>query len=426
MDVSWEKNDSQLLIRVAQGSEVMGYVVIDSTVGGRSCGGLRMLPDIDEAEMRGLARAMTLKYGFLGLPQGGAKAGVRGDPEAPQEDRWQRLAAFGQVIAPLLCNHVYVPATDMGTDNADIRYMLEAVGIRIKQRELRGTLSGYYTALTVFTGAKQALRHLGLTLSECNVAIEGFGKVGSALAELLAQANACIVAISTTQGAIFNPRGLDVKELNKLATKVGSHVVDLYTDAEIIDRAALLELPVDLLCPCARHNSLHVENASRILARIICPGANNPITPEAEQMLFEQGVLCLPDFVTNCGGVLGGTMEFASVSRKQIESFIERYIGVRIDWLLDEAARQRLLPREIAVPLALRRFERVRQNATHPTLLSRLFEAGLEFYRRGLVPEPLVASLSLPYFQRKLMLPSSDLIVHSCESTNKFTRSCCV
>src|SRR5713101_7522078 len=102
-----EKDNPQMLITVSQGSEVIGYVVIDSTVGGRSCGGLRMLPDIDEAEMRGLARAMTLKYGFLGLPQGGAKAGVRYDSDAPQAKRWQRLVEFGHAIAPMLLSHIY-------------------------------------------------------------------------------------------------------------------------------------------------------------------------------------------------------------------------------------------------------------------------------------------------------------------------------
>ena len=108
---------SQLVCTVVEDSTVMGYVVIDSTVGGRSCGGLRMLPDVDEAEIRSLGRAMTLKYGFLGLPQGGAKAGVRGDPEAPQAERWRRLVEFGRAIAPLLRSHVYIPGTDMGTED---------------------------------------------------------------------------------------------------------------------------------------------------------------------------------------------------------------------------------------------------------------------------------------------------------------------
>jgi glutamate dehydrogenase (NAD(P)+) len=403
MDAFWEQDTSQLLITVTQGVEVMGYVVIDSTVGGRSCGGVRLWPDIDEAEMRELARGMTLKFGFLGLPLGGAKAGVRGAPEAPQEERWQRLAAFGRAIAPLLRKRVYLPATDIGTDIGDIRYMLNAVGVPVKRRELRSPRSGYYTAITVFAGVQQATRHVGLSLSGCRVAIEGFGKVGSALAELLDEVNARVVAISTSRGALFNPRGLDVKRLTQLAADAGSRAVDLYTDAERLDHTALLELPVDVLCPCARHGSLHIGNAARVAARIICSGANNPVTPEAEQMLFARGVLCLPCFVTNCGGILGGTMEFAAVSRKQIKAFIERHIGARMAWLLDEAARQQVLPREIAVPLALRHFEYVRRNAAHPALRNRLFETGLELYRRGWIPGRLVASLSVPYFERSLV-----------------------
>ncbi len=89
-----EKDGSQMLITVSQGSEVMGYFAIDSTIRGRSCGRLRMLPDIDEEVMRLRAHTMTLKYGFLGLPHGGAKAGVLCDPEAPQEKRKQCLATF--------------------------------------------------------------------------------------------------------------------------------------------------------------------------------------------------------------------------------------------------------------------------------------------------------------------------------------------
>ena len=402
METTWEKRGSQLVCTVALGSSAMGYVVIDSVVGGRSCGGLRMLPDIDEEEMRGLARAMTLKYGFLGLPQGGAKAGVIGNPESSQEERWLHLEAFGRAIAPLLRSYVYVPGTDMGTNNGDIRHMLGAAGVPVRRRELRGTNSGYYTALTVKAGAKQAAKHMGLTLSGSSVAIEGFGKVGSALAGLLAAANARVVAISTLRGAISDPQGLDVTRLRHLAAKEGSRVVELYPEAERLDRAAMLELPVDLLCPCARHNSLHADNAARVKARIICPGANNPVTPEAEEMLSKRGVLCMPDFVTNCGGVLGGTMAFASVSEIRIAAFIERHIGARVEWLLNEAARQGVLPREIAVRMARRRFKQVRRDAEHPTALGRLFNFALELYRRGCIPGPLVANLSLPYFERSL------------------------
>ena len=126
------------------------------------------------------------------------------------------------------------------------------------------------------------------------------------------------------------------------------------------------------------------------------------MTPEAEQELFQRGVLCLPDFVTNSGGVLGGTMEFASVSRERITTFIGCHIGARIAWLLGEATAKHMLPSKVAVPLALHRFQQVQQSVDHPTPFGRLFNVGLELYRRGWVPGPLVGTLSLHYFKRTL------------------------
>ncbi len=396
-----ETTGSQLSLTVKRGDEVLGYVVIDSTIGGRSCGGLRMVPDVDEAEIDGLARAMTLKFGFLGLPQGGAKAGVRGDPEAPLEVRRQRLADFGRAVAPLLRHHIYAPFSDMGTDNTDIRYMLEAAGVHVKHRELRGMDSGYYTALSVLAGIRKGARHIGLDLSRASVAIEGFGKVGGSLGGLLAAAQIRVVAVSTSRGALYNPRGLDMSQISVLSTKMGSRFIEAYKDAEHIERASLLELPVDVLCPCARHNSIHEGNASRIAAKLISPGANNPITSEAERMLEERSVLCLPYCVSNCGGALGGTMEFAMHSKEFITAFIDQHLGVRIARLLEESARLKTPPRELAEREARERFVATQQAAEHPTLTGRLMEIGLECHRRGWVPGGIIRQLSLSYFEKR-------------------------
>jgi len=402
MKLSFKEESTGRVFTATQHGNVLGYVAIDSNIRGRSCGGLRMLPDINEAEIRTLARSMTLKYGFLGLPQGGAKAGVIGDPEAPQPERLDRLVEFGQAIKPLLRTKAFIPTSDMGTHNSDIRHMLHSVGMHVTRRELQNNSSGYYTSLSVLAGVVQSARRLGLDLSRCTAAIEGFGNVGKPLADLLLKADVKVVAISTSHGALYNPRGLDVRHLTQLSDEAGSRVVEIYNEAERIDREKLLELPVNILCPCAGWNSLNMNNVYRITAQAICPGANNPITPEAENVLFERGVLCLPDFVTNCGGVLGGTMEFASVSREKIATFINHHIGVRIAWLLNEAKSMRSLPREVAVHFALRRFSHLVQSANHPTPLSRLFHLGLECYRLGWIPGPFVAPLSLRYFEKIL------------------------
>jgi glutamate dehydrogenase/leucine dehydrogenase len=400
MELSFKNKNNGRIFTATHHGNVLGYVAIDSTVGGRSCGGLRMLPDIDEAEIQALARSMTLKYGFLGLPQGGAKAGVIGDPEAPQAERLNRLVEFGHAIKPLLLTKAFIPTSDMGTDSDDIRHMLKSVGIHVGRRELQNNSSGFYTAHSVWTGGVQSARHIGLNLSKCTAAIEGFGNVGKPLAILLAKAGIKVIAISTSRGALYNPQGLKVDRLARLAEEAGSRAVEVYREAQFISREALLELPVDILCPCARWNSIHSGNATRIPAHIISPGANNPVTPEAESTLFKRGVLCLPDFVTNCGGVLGGTMEFASVRRGQITTFIDRHIGTHIAWILKEANTKSILPREVAVPLALYRFEQVQQSVEHPTPLGRLFSIGLEFYRRGWIPGSLVGPISLHYFKR--------------------------
>jgi len=404
MKLSWKEYDTQIRCRVTQGAEIMGYLVIDSTIGNRSGGGLRMLPDIDELEIRSLARAMTLKYGFLGLPQGGAKAGVYGDPKAPESARIQTLTKFGQAISPLIQKRIYYPSADMGTDNTIIRKMLCSIGIKVRYRELRGTRSGYYTAHSVMAGAVQATRFLGLNLHESTAAIEGFGKVGAPLASLLAKAGMRVVAISTSRGAIMAPDGLNVERLLQIKKEKADHVLEFYDSAKRIDKEALLKLPVTLLSPCARHNTIHKDNAESIKARILCPGANNPITPEAEKILFKKGILCLPDFVTNSGGVLGGTMEFALVKPKRIESFITQLLGARIKNLLKEAEDKDILPREIAIPLSLNRFHKMKQEASYPTPISRIFGFALELYRRGVVPGNIVSFLAPSFFAKRLQL----------------------
>ena len=395
-----QRGNLGLACTVGEESDVLGYLVVDSFVAGRSCGGVRMLGDIDMGEIRALAQAMTLKYGFLGLPQGGAKAGVLGDPEAPRAERLERLARFGRAIAPLLRSRAFAPCADMGTTGTDIRHMLGSVGLRVPRRELLHNSSGYYTAVSVHAGAVQAARHLGLDLSQCTAAIEGFGSVGRPLARLLARAGTKVVAVSTSRGAIYNARGLETNRLAQLADEVGSRVVEVYRDAQTIDRRELPALPVDLLCPCARHDSLRADNAPRVSARIVCGGANNPVTAEAERLLSDRSVLCLPDFLTNCGGVLGGTMEFASIGPERIAAFIDRHLGPSIAAILDEADRRRVVPRIVAEAIARRRFDRVQQHAAHPGVTGRLLRAGLRLYRRGLVPSRLVGALAPGYFER--------------------------
>jgi glutamate dehydrogenase (NAD(P)+) len=390
---------------VRDGGQILGFVAIDTTVRGRALGGLRLAPDVTAEEVTGLARAMTLKYGLAGLPQGGAKAGVLGDPEAPEGERRARLQAFARAIAPLLMARVYQPDTDMGTRAEDIHAMLETVGLRIGRRALRSDRSGHYTALTVLAGARAALSRRGARLENATAAIEGFGAVGGSLATLLDRAGARVVAVSTSRGALHDPRGLDVPRLEELAARHGSAFVLEYREAERVAPEALRELPVDLFSPCARPGSIGAESAARVQARAISSGANDPIEPQAEAILAERGVIVVPDFVANMGGVLGGTMRFAAVGERRIEAFLLTSVGAWIDALLARAEEEGVPTRQIAVPLARERFEAIRWRAEHPGRAGRVVDAIVELHRRRLLPRPLVGAFAPRWFEAALAPP---------------------
>ncbi|MCI0477059.1 MAG: hypothetical protein L0Y55_12490, partial [Anaerolineales bacterium] len=123
---------------------------------------------------------------------------------------------------------------------------------------------------------------------------------------------------------------------------------------------------------------------------------------EAERVLFERGVLSVPDFVANCGGALGATMEYAAITPARIAALIEQRLGARIAWILQTAAEQNVPPRDIAVSYALRRHAQIQRAAAHPTLRGALFEFGQEIYRHGWIPRALVAPFSQRYFERMI------------------------
>lgn len=396
-------NDSPEMTRtVTDGDQVLGYVVIDSTIDGRAVGGLRMMPDINEAEIRELARTMTLKYGFLGLRNGGAKAGMIGDPDSPVEERRRIAAAFGKAIAPLLRDRIYIPGTDMGTGPEELRYLRKGAGLTSPRSRRSGPSTGEYTGLTVWIAAQAAARHRGLNLANASVAIEGFGNVGQALAQLLLAGGTKVVAISTLHGALYNPTGLDISKLTELSETYGNRVIDHYRNAERLDPEMLLELSVDVLCPCAGHNSIHRHNVAKVDAQILAPGANVPITVEAERSLFARGVLCLPDFVSNSGGVLGGTMKYSGINTTDAQNFIRDYLDRRICSLLTTAAEQRALPRDIAEEIARHNIREMTLPGMGSKIQSRIYKTLVGQYQHGRIPKKLAGAVSMAYFRKNL------------------------
>ena len=378
------------------------WLAVDSILEHHFCGGLRMLPDVSASELMLLARAMTLKLGFLGLPHGGAKAGIQCDENTSKEDKLRLLAGFGQKVQDLLSNRIYLPGSDMGTSNQDIRDMFRILGIRVPKRALRGQASGWYTSLTVIAGAKAASTYQGFNLAGAAVAIEGFGAVGSSVAQGLEKFGCKVVAISTSQGALYSPDGLDVARLIEGLRRHGGKVLDFYNGADRIDKESLLELEVDVLMPCARHHSIHMDNVTKIKAGLISSGSNAPITEEAEKTLSQRGVLCVPDFISNAGGVLGGTMEFAGLSRSAIEQFVDRDYSRQVSVLLEKARQEGVYIRDLAEQVALERFARMKDASRNHSARHRAFAFALEMYRDGMLPGILVGALSQEYFRTRI------------------------
>ncbi|MCC6165539.1 MAG: Glu/Leu/Phe/Val dehydrogenase [Acidobacteria bacterium] len=378
--------------RVDRDGELLGFVAIDSTVEGRARGGLRLVADLSEPEMRDAARAMTLKYGLLGLPQGGAKAGVVGDPDAPPDQRRRRLETFARAVEPLLRERRYIPDADLGTDATAIRTMMQAVGIPMRARDWRAGRSGDHTARSCLAAGDVLVARRGLCWPACRVAIEGFGKVGGAAARMVAERGGRVVAVSTSHGALVDADGLDVDDLTARAAAAGSRFV-LDTPG-VLPRDALFDAPADVLLPCARRHGIDVATLDRVSARVICPGANNPLTDDAEAALDARGILSVPDFVSNCGGVLGGTLEFAGVPANRIGPIIDMPVRRWVGRFLDEAGRQGTTVRAVAEAESLARHARVAEAAAHPTLMGRVRGLGLEAYRREWIPESLMGALA--------------------------------
>jgi glutamate dehydrogenase (NAD(P)+) len=188
------------------------------------------------------------------------------------------------------------------------------------------------------------------------VAIQGFGAVGKNTAKYLRAKGAIITAVADSRGAIVNPEGLDIDEL--ITLKDQGETVSAYKNAEAIESVAILDVECDIWIPAARPDVIHEDNADRIKAKLIIEGANIPVTHEAEQMLAKRGVLCVPDFIANAGGVICAAMEYEGSTEKAVFDVIEEKVRRNTELVLETAKREQVLPRQAAIELAT---ERVRK-----------------------------------------------------------------
>jgi len=325
-------------------------LVVDNVAKGPSIGGVRMAPDVSVEECVRLARAMTFKNAAAGLPHGGGKAVLYGDPKMPKADKERLIRGMAQALRYA---EDYIFAPDMGTDEECMAWVKDEIGrVVALPREVGGIPLDEIGATGFGLGhvADVAQEFAGLTLEGARVVIQGFGAVGSHAARFLSERGARLVGAADSQGTIHNPEGLDVNALLELKA-AGRSVAD-HPDGERLDLDAVVGLDCDIWIPAARPDVIHEANVGQLKARLVIEGANIPVTREAERILHERGVLCVPDFIANAGGVICAAMEYHGATESAALQAIQEKLRRNTRQVLEDARRRGILPRQAAQDMA--------------------------------------------------------------------------
>jgi len=278
-----------------------GYRVIYNTARGPGKGGIRFHPDVSLDEVTALAAWMTWKCAVVNIPFGGAKGGVICDPLTMSAVELERLTRrYTSGIMAFLGPDSDVPAPDVNTNE---RVMAWLTSITTGKPVVMGGSLGRReaTGRGCMITTRSALRRLGIPFQGARVAVQGFGNVGSITAMLMEEQGMKVIGVSDHSGAVYNPRGLDVKET--MAWTAQHRTLDGYPSGDRITNAELLQCDCEVLVPAALENQITADNAAQIKARVICEGANGPTAAAADPILESNGIFVIPDILANAGGV---------------------------------------------------------------------------------------------------------------------------
>lgn len=299
-----------------------GFRVQYNTARGPGKGGIRYHPQESIDTVRALSAWMTWKCSLANIPYGGAKGGVICDPKALNEKELEQLTrgyvrGLGRFIGP----GIDIPAPDVYTDPQMMAWIMDEYS-RLRGQNEFGVVTGKpievwgsqgrfnSTAMGGMYVMREAAKVLKLNLKKSKVAIQGFGNAGSFAFELAHDLGAKVVAVSDSQGGIVDENGLDFAKVKEAKEKMGT--VQKYSGKDVrkVTNEQLLEEDVDVLIPAALENQITKGNADRIRAKLVLELANGPVTPEADRIMYEKGVMDLPDFLVNSGGVIVSYFEW--------------------------------------------------------------------------------------------------------------------
>ncbi|WP_435751475.1 Glu/Leu/Phe/Val family dehydrogenase [Thauera sp. AutoDN2] len=338
VDVPIERDDGTV-------AHFEGYRVQHSLSRGPGKGGVRFHPDVTLNEVMALAGWMTIKNAAVGLPFGGAKGGIRVDPNSVSKGELQRItrrytSEIGVIIGP----DRDIPAPDVGTNAMTMAVMMDTFSMN-RGGTATGVVTGKPIALGgslgrqeatgrgVFITAREAGRTIGLQIDGARVVVQGFGNVGGIAARLFHEAGARVLAVADHTATLANEHGIDIPAA--LAHVAANGGLAGFPGAAPIDIEDFWQIECDFLVPAALEGQITPARAERIRTRIVVEGANGPTTPAADDVLCERGVLVVPDVLANAGGVTVSYFEWV----QDFSSFFwtEEEINERLERLMVNA-----------------------------------------------------------------------------------------
>ncbi|MEK6888270.1 MAG: Glu/Leu/Phe/Val dehydrogenase [Candidatus Aenigmatarchaeota archaeon] len=338
-------------------SGMRGYLCIDNTALGPGKGGIRMTPSVNMEEVAKLARAMTWKCAIAELPFGGAKSGIVADPKklSAQEKR-QIIVAFSEALRPL-CPDFYVSAPDMYMAEEEMRIFVETNGSMKAATGKPADMGGIphelgSTGFGVYHATRVAAEHMGIDLDGATFAVEGFGNVGEFAAKFLTEQGAKLVGVSDSKGTLYSDKGIEYEKLMGIKKNLGS--VTNYPEGTVLPNKDIIHLNVDILIPAAIPNLILANDVDKIKAKLIVEGSNIPMTAETETMLHKKGVVVVPDFVANAGGVISSYVEYVKGNSKEMFQMVEEKVSKNTKMILEKTDKH-ITPRDAALSIAQER-----------------------------------------------------------------------
>ena len=322
-----------------------GYRIQHDLSLGPTKGGIRYHPSVTMGEVAALAMWMSWKCALAGLPYGGAKGGVRCDPKALSQGELQRLTRrYTAEILPLIGPEQDIPAPDVGTNDQIMSWIMDTYSMQ-KGYSVPGVVTGKPISIGGSLGREEAtgrgvvsiileaLKLLSIRIDQATAVIQGFGNVGSNAARLLSEEGARVISVGDSQGGIYNPKGLDIKEVIKF--KKSNKTLRGYPGVDFVTNEELLSLPCTILVPAAFSEQITGKNADKVSCKVLAEGANGPTTLEADVILQEKGIFVIPDILANAGGVIVSYFEW--VQDLQNYFWKEREINSRLQEILLES-----------------------------------------------------------------------------------------